>query len=617
MKKARPKRTDKQRLCTIDIETDPFTAGRTPRPFLVNLFDGIEHFSFWGENCCADFAAWLFSAAAAPARALIYAHNGGEFDFHYLFPPLAAQNAADLDRKTPEILWLRGGLAKFRFNERLVEFRDSLLILPVPLADLDAGKKRIDFKKLEKSEREKHKSEITEYCRADCEALRKAVERYREDFGQHFTIGGSALKMAQDMGGFKLWKNKREHFDATHRKHYFAGRCQAFQRGEFRGLIKCFDLRSAYPWAMTLPLWHGFDSLETTKEPTAPKRLAASLLTVRGTSAGAFPVRIEDPTGELEGRVIYPHATGEFKVTGAELVAARETGTFKGETIRASVPQEMATFEKFIEWAWKRRASCQKKGDKMGDLFHKLLMNNLSGKLATNPREMKEFMTLAEMEEDPETLKALLAGRSNFLPAGTIGEGPEAVEIVSKPMPEDRWQFLNVATAATITGHVRARLLRAIMSSETPPIYCDTDSLFYQTPEPNNKKRSLTWQNWTPFPLGEDLGEWREDSRGDLLAVGREKLYALRRPGQEWKTASAGAELSFREIIRAVRGLRVEHHKDAPTFCLNGIKQAIFIKRSFEVKKNSEKKFRKTLDVLKKMGFSEIVEPNTSPKKIT
>ena len=619
-KKNRSKRTDCLRVCTLDIETDPFKAGETPRPFLVVFFDGEKAFRFWGPDCILRFSAWFFQEGGeAPLRCLVYAHNGGKFDFHFLFSSLYQQNATDPFRTEPEIVWLRGGLAKFRFKERQAEFRDSCLILPGSLSSLEVGKKAIPIEWLSKGQREEKRAEVEDYCEGDCRALHAAVLAYRETFGQHFTIGGSALKMAQELCGFEVRKNKAEEFDAKFREFYFAGRCQAWETGEVRGLIKAFDIKSCYPWAMTLPLWHENEFLETRTEPKNRERLAASFVEVSGYSAGAFPVRLSDEPGEFDGRVIFPHCRGLFRVTGAEWIAAKEGGAFVGELVKAYVPQQLCTFARFVKICTAKRKASEAAGNKMEALFWKLLVNNLSGKLATNPRELKTYKTLQGAESDPEFLEDLLKDQKTWGLAGKIGEGEEAVDLVSKPIGKDQWNFLNVATAATITGHARAKLLTSILSSPVPPLYTDTDSLFFLVPTENQKGKKLTALErsaWEPFPTGTETGDWKEEARGDLFACARAKVYALRLADGKWKTASAGADLPFSEIVRAARGANVKTEKQAPTFSREGFENAVFIKRSFSLQKEDAKKTQKKVDLLHAMGFSLVRSLNKPPCKI-
>ena len=69
-------------LATIDLETDPFQHGRLPKPFLSGFDDGNRVVEFWGDDCILRLVEFL---ATLEDPYIIYAHNGGKFDFFYFF----------------------------------------------------------------------------------------------------------------------------------------------------------------------------------------------------------------------------------------------------------------------------------------------------------------------------------------------------------------------------------------------------------------------------------------------------------------------------------------------------------------------------------------------------
>ena len=70
------------KLATFDIETDPFKKGRVPEPFCCGLYliETNEYMQWWGKNCLYQFIEYL---KECPHNLIIYAHNGGKFDFYY------------------------------------------------------------------------------------------------------------------------------------------------------------------------------------------------------------------------------------------------------------------------------------------------------------------------------------------------------------------------------------------------------------------------------------------------------------------------------------------------------------------------------------------------------
>jgi len=112
-----------------------------------------------------------------------------------------------------------------------------------------------------------------------------------------------------------------------------------------------------------------------------------------------------------------------------------------------------------------------------------------------------------------------------------------------------------VATAVSITGFVRAYLLRAIHSVENP-LYCDTDSLFY-----TGKSK---------LKIGKELGEWDLEAEGYKMAIAGKKLYCLWKNDGKTKIASKGVKLPEKEIenIACKQGYVSLYESEAPIFSL-------------------------------------------------
>lgn len=129
-----------KRIASCDCETDPFLYGRTPKPFAWGFYDGESYVYFWGTDSTAEFIDYIKDEE----NLIIYAHNGGKFDFFYLLKWL-----------DPDIQIINGRIAKATLFGGRVELRDSYLILPLPLSAHD--KDSIDYNKMEANVRELHK----------------------------------------------------------------------------------------------------------------------------------------------------------------------------------------------------------------------------------------------------------------------------------------------------------------------------------------------------------------------------------------------------------------------------------------------------------------------------
>lgn len=137
--------------------------------------------------------------------------------------------------------------------------------------------------------------------------------------------------------------------------------------------------------------------------------------------------------------------------------------------------------------------------------------------------------------------------------------------------------FLNAATAASITGFVRAYLMRHIDALEKAGaviLYCDTDSIVYQLDKPLEEH---------PVKFGKKLGEWGYEGRFSHGAIAGKKLYAFhkdeatyaeacakaKKNGAEemptpWKKANKGVKLEAEQIMAIARGEKIRWEADAP-----------------------------------------------------
>ena len=112
-----------------------------------------------------------------------------------------------------------------------------------------------------------------------------------------------------------------------------------------------------------------------------------------------------------------------------------------------------------------------------------------------------------------------------------------------------------MATAASITGWVRAYLFRALRACERP-LYCDTDS--------------IACARGVGLDLGPDLGQWKDEGHYYRAAIAGRKMYAFfgrdEKGAPAEKTASKGVTLSADQIASIAAGQSVTARRDAPNF---------------------------------------------------
>lgn len=533
-RKAQPKKLP---LYTLDCETDPFEYGTIPVPFVWGLY-AVETGEYEQFETVPEVIERLRGLDA-----IVFAHNGGKFDFHYL---------SDGIEPDKPLLVIAGRLVRCQIGK--AELRDSFSILPFALAKYQ--KTEIEYWKLHRLYRAEYRDEIERYLKSDCVNLAELVSAFINEYGLHITQATAAMKIWQKMAKRSAPSSGPMFYD-TFRPFYYGGRVQCFRSGDIKIKATCLDINSAYPYAMMQKHPIGLTYVHLQGPPRPGADWSTMFFTVRAVARGCFPYMGTN-------RMLYFPADTierEYTVTGHELIAAIETETVDTFSVVSHYSfGEVIDFKDYINHFWSKRQQAKKDGDTAQDLFCKIFMNGLYGKFAANPRNYYET-TLADIAD----LEKIVAAELNFDYFGKW-------LLVQSEMPHERHRFYNIATAASITGFVRAMLWRALCKSETP-LYCDTDS--------------ITAAGFRGLPLGDGLGEWKLEAELDRVVICGKKLYAFHKrneknPAKEWKVASKGARLKPHELIKIAAGTDVIYHSEAPTYSVHR-KGPVFIDRKMKI----------------------------------
>lgn len=548
-----PKSKEDKPFAVVDCETDPFLAGRVPVPFLWGFYDGSVYLTFTDTDKLAEYLKEY--------DGVVYAHNGGKFDWHFL---------KDYFEADTTVMLINGRLSKAKFGN--AELRDSWNILPVPLAAYQ--KDEIDYAIMEADERTKPENwqKIMDYLRGDCVYLYALIAAFRDRHGPVLTQASAALKSWKARTGQDAPQSTVEYYD-TFRPYYYGGRVQCFASGVGREDFSVFDINSAYPYAMLSP--HPASLTFFKARPNDLEAFAnenpAACITLDCVSDGHLPWR------EAPGKKIYypdDKQVRTYHVTGHEIITAFNHGLIdKIKNVRAYYWKDCRDFSDFILPLYNERLEAKAAGNKAADILAKLEMNSLYGKFGSDPRRYKAYKLFG-----PESLGELLAGAvsGEKRPYALSGEfGHLLLGEAPLTAPEER--FYNVATALSVTGYVRAYLADAINRVEKV-LYCDTDSL------------AIVGAH--DLPIGKELGQW--ESEGDFIrwAIAGRKMYAFERPtpdpktGEVWKVRSKGVRLDWRELLTVAEGGAVDYTFDAPTF---GVRKApYFTHRTIKAENNQK-----------------------------
>lgn len=507
-------------LWVIDSETDPFVFGKTPKPFVWGAKSKNQYVQFDKTEDMVNFFRDKY--------ALVYAHNGGKFDFHFFMHLIGAYE---------KIVIINGRLTKFKIDG--AEYRDSYSIMPIPLSAYK--KDEIDYKIFTADKRKipENKKKIEDYLKTDCEYLYDLVEEFIGFNGTKLTIASAAMSEWQKMSDENISQSQNDYNYIE--KYYFGGRVECFKKGVFDENLVMIDIVSAYPDAMRNNSHPYGNVTEITKDlPDTQGEVERSFITLTCISNGAFPVRAKS------GSLSFPSssAVAEFNVTGWEYLAAIRLKLISDVTIIRVVEFETKiNFKKYVDkWFAIKKSSVKKSPPYQ---IAKLMLNSLYGKFAQDSRDHKQ-LTLV-----PTSLVETAENNGMTL-EGLISTNPD-MAIMKEGEGSDK--FYNLGTAASITGCVRAKLMTALATVKDR-YYCDTDSIICKS--------------IGSLPLSDNIGGWEVDTEIKKLAIAGKKMYALRSPGGETKIASKGVRLTFDEVVRVAQGETVEYKNPAPSFSITG-----------------------------------------------
>ena len=506
-------------IWVADCETDPFKKGRIPAPFIWGCFNGDDYFEFTSTDAFLEFIT---------ARdCIVYAHNGGKFDWHYCLHQLEPFS---------DLMVIAGRLAKFQIGK--AEFRDSYNILPMPLSAWQ--KDEFDYSLMEPDVRHKpdNWAKIRRYLRHDCEYLYQMITEYIDRYGLNITQASSAMKVWQKISGMKA-PNTPQSFYEFFSPYYYGGRVECFESGIIERPFKVIDINSAYPFAMKHHHPWGDNYVISDKLPNSRAYTERSFIHVRGRSLGALPYRtktgLDFPNDALQR---------EYFVTGWEFLAAVETRTLVDwELISCITFNDSIVFDDYVDEFYKMKDEAKANGDKASYIFAKLFLNSLYGKFAANPDKYHEYTVVK-----PRYIEAAECDGYDF--CAELAEWA----LMSRPLGDEKARYYNVATAASITGFVRAYLWRAINDCKGV-MYCDTDSIACD----DTGGLSLDPSK---------LGAWDIESECTFGAIAGKKLYAFRDIHDKWKTASKGVRLQPEEIVRVAAGETIAFTPESPSYSL-------------------------------------------------
>jgi len=377
-----------------------------------------------------------------------YAHNGGKFDFRFLFEFLNDNYRLNFIFRNSRFYKVSVYPKKGRKHSKMLcQLRDSYNLIPAPLKAVCAafgvtlkGKIRYNTKCLRK---------LVRYNRKDCVGLQEALTEFENltSSGLTLTTASQAQREFKADGG--SYDDVIRHYgtEAFFREAYYGGRVENFVKSS--PMIKLYDINSLYPFAMLndFPVGHCVESKDFQR-----KKLGIYMIYWEKPDSLKYGIL---PCRNIEGSLVFSYQSGKGWYCSPEILKALDLG-YRINFIRGYYwKRTRRVFEEVVSgWYEKRLLSTGAKA-----MYYKLLLNSLYGRLA--------------IKEDSEDILSRLPTKE------------EVAKYHITPLDDDgkffsisrKHHFPNVYVqlAAFVTSYARLVLYDLIVRSEA--IYCDTDSV--------------------------------------------------------------------------------------------------------------------------------------------
>ena len=424
----------------------------------------------WHEfRTSAEFWDYAESKARANGNLNIVAHNI-QFDI------LAVRGLIELPLRGWEqkkmILSTNVFIAKFRKGNRSITMFDSLQIFRFSLKQLGRfvgiEKGEIDFKTVSDED-------LSTYCHQDVLILREGMFKWLRylrdnDLGNfRYTVSGQAFNAFKH----RFMKNNiyihtTKQAIELERAAYRGGRTECFRLGRVQEPVHDLDVNSMYPYMM--------------RENDYPVKLIryikkASVWTLEQVlkqycAIARVKIRVTVPAiGVKHRRLIFPVGVFDVALCTPELKWVLRNGEIL-EVSELAVYEKAPIFREYVGVLYKLRQQYKARGDIVGNVNTKLLLNGLYGKFGQRIPKSEEVG-----ESDPWDIYS-----HDFVQMGTherFSLKSYGGKVYKIQQGEDEASDAFPAVAAHVTSHARILLWGYIEKAGLEHVlYCDTDSLF-------------------------------------------------------------------------------------------------------------------------------------------
>jgi len=409
--------------------------------YAIGLYDGSKVLTHISDNePNTAFVEWLLDNLNDGD--ILFAHNGGKYDFLFLFQFIQERKVKIRDIK---VIHASVVMLKIEYNNKVLEFRDSFALLPVSLKNLTIDYD-VEHKKLQMDYNLGiGDARFKEYFRNDLMGLYEVLEQSRELLNS-YTIAQATMKNYLTNFYKQKISNYSFKIDNLFRNGYYGGRVEIFKmRGEN---LHYYDINSLYPSVMyesEYPLIAS-NNIEYVNEYVR-NRLGYYFVKVSVPDNDYIPLL---PYRDKEGKLLFPQGTWQGWYYSPEIEKALQLG-YSIKVYRGYVFKHTGyIFRDFVNHYYdiKKHSTGAKR------FIAKLMLNSLYGKFGQH-RELDTF----EVSEDSPYM---------YLPYLNLAR----VKTISYA------KYIHSEIAGLITSYARLKLYSLFERAGKENIYyCDTDSI--------------------------------------------------------------------------------------------------------------------------------------------
>lgn len=469
-------RRDWPKLAVFDIEAEKWVK--------VTLVCHVDEYgarkAFWDVP---SYLNWLFRGFEGDH---VWAHWGGHYDHRFIIQEATMRGWSWETVQSGNLIIIV--TVMHPKTRKKIHFCESARLMPDSVERIG---KTIDLPKLDVDRSHIEKLSLPDamaYCLRDCDIvlkglqyMRKALKLIDADFA--YTLASVSSRWVRRSSALQWQKfyvpdpsNPRKKIyspqmllaDEFCMPAYFGGRTEVFKAGKFTGPLYYYDIRSSYPWSMTLPLPAYLKDIgpppKNTRRALEKCGISEAIVTVPDTYLPILPVR-------GKGKLLFPVGTFKGRWTNLELVEAIKRGAKVKLTSQCTF-YPMTFLKNFVDTFYELRLKAIEEGDPFRSYAYKIALNSLYGKLI-------ESVDRKSIVHGSRAVNRAIAVHGEKAIEPTPCPGVYAVSTTQDG------SFRHVAAGAYVTARSRLRLFEGLEKARQAGgnvYYCDTDSIVTDVP---------------------------------------------------------------------------------------------------------------------------------------